>query len=259
MHTSSSPTPLPSLDLPPSPSSEGPHELSPVDNDGDLTSQVIGKGKGRQYTDSTGDHSDEALQTAEGGTYPPISEEEAETRRVEENLRRWELAERQRRKAARESHTASSSSFLSNITKRASLLLSGDLPQPVHRNTHDSLNTHGSDVPLTQVSSGPFPDDIQPVHAPSDPFADDPGPQSSTKDGQKGARIPRPAPLGLPPPKTPPPIHAPPLMAPLPIGADDDPPNEEQEVRWWHEWLCGCGEGRDRGGDNQAGRTNPFE
>ncbi len=58
---------------------------------------------------------------------------------------------------------------------------------------------------------------------------------------------------------------------------EDHPP----AIRWWHEWLCGCGEGPDRGGDNQvrdtysalpvlcdadcrllaiqAGRTNPFE
>ena len=33
---------------------------------------------------------------------------------------------------------------------------------------------------------------------------------------------------------------------------------EEEEanrppVRWWHEWMCGCGEGSDRGGDNQVG------
>ncbi|KAI0712941.1 hypothetical protein C8T65DRAFT_646173 [Cerioporus squamosus] len=35
---------------------------------------------------------------------------------------------------------------------------------------------------------------------------------------------------------------------------EDAPP-----VRWWHEWLCGCGEGPDRGGDHQAGRTNPME
>lgn len=28
---------------------------------------------------------------------------------------------------------------------------------------------------------------------------------------------------------------------------------EEPEVRWWHEWLCGCGEGPDRGGDHQVG------
>lgn len=27
---------------------------------------------------------------------------------------------------------------------------------------------------------------------------------------------------------------------------------KEGDVRWWHEWLCGCGEGSDRGGDNQV-------
>jgi hypothetical protein len=25
-----------------------------------------------------------------------------------------------------------------------------------------------------------------------------------------------------------------------------------QDTRWWHEWLCRCGEGPDRGGDNQV-------
>lgn len=58
-----------------------------------------------------------------------------------------------------------------------------------------------------------------------------------------------------------------------PAHTDDD----QKEGRWWHDWLCGCGEGPDRGGDCQvypvqllllleaytftlqAGRTNPFE
>ncbi|KZT32232.1 hypothetical protein SISSUDRAFT_567640 [Sistotremastrum suecicum HHB10207 ss-3] len=36
---------------------------------------------------------------------------------------------------------------------------------------------------------------------------------------------------------------------------DPDP----HESRWWTDWLCGCREGPNRGGDDQAGRTNPFE
>ncbi|TEB38192.1 hypothetical protein FA13DRAFT_1725839 [Coprinellus micaceus] len=40
---------------------------------------------------------------------------------------------------------------------------------------------------------------------------------------------------------------------PKPLGG------EAKKTRWWHEWLCGCGEGPDRGGHHQAGRTNPFE
>ena len=75
---------------------------------------------------------------------------------------------------------------------------------------------------------------------------------------------PPPQPLGLPKPRTPPPRN------------DDgqvyitDPPDhtaepsttvrsehhldshETKEAKWWTEWLCGCSEGPDRGGYNQA-------
>ncbi|KAH7888579.1 hypothetical protein F5I97DRAFT_719958 [Phlebopus sp. FC_14] len=80
--------------------------------------------------------------------------------------------------------------------------------------------------------------------------------------------VPPPLPLGLPPPVTPPPPGEAPQMVPLrptpPPALSPPPPSlvepeERREVRWWHDWLCGCGEGSDRGGDSQAGRTNPFE
>ena len=85
-------------------------------------------------------------------------------------------------------------------------------------------------------------------------------------EGVTTTRQPPPAlPLGLPPPVTPPPpipIDSPTVPSPPPQqqrrgqqGEDE----EEGKTRWWHEWLCGCGEGKDRGGDHQAGRTNPFE
>ncbi|KAG8898361.1 hypothetical protein FRC00_002908 [Tulasnella sp. 408] len=45
-------------------------------------------------------------------SYPPMKDEELETRRVQENLRRWEEAERQRRKAARDSRAARTPSTL---------------------------------------------------------------------------------------------------------------------------------------------------
>lgn len=45
-------------------------------------------------------------------SYPPTNDEELETRKVQENLRRWEEAERQRRKAARDSRTARTPSTL---------------------------------------------------------------------------------------------------------------------------------------------------
>lgn len=69
-----------------------------------------------------------------------------------------------------------------------------------------------------------------------------------TRTQQPGA----PQPLRLPPPKTPPPgsessrtsvSNTPELSC-----------DEEQPVKgkWWTEWLCGCSEGPDRGGDNQV-------
>ncbi|KAF8320814.1 hypothetical protein DL93DRAFT_2073535 [Clavulina sp. PMI_390] len=40
---------------------------------------------------------------------------------------------------------------------------------------------------------------------------------------------------------------------------EDDDNGPAEEGRWWTDWLCGCREGPNRGGDNQAGKTNPFE
>jgi hypothetical protein len=74
------------------------------------------------------------------------------------------------------------------------------------------------------------------------------------------SRHPPPKPLNLPPPKTPPPpINEPPdaVSSPSIDGASRNHEEPERETRWWHEWLCGCGE--DREADNQGGRTNPFE
>ncbi|RPD78517.1 hypothetical protein L226DRAFT_295441 [Lentinus tigrinus ALCF2SS1-7] len=93
---------------------------------------------------------------------------------------------------------------------------------------------------------------------------------------------PPPQPLDLPPPRDPPPrmdepnaTKPPEPVAPPSVESSRNASLEEEReaaaatespkqvdlppVRWWHEWLCGCGEGPDRGGDNQAGRTNPFE
>ena len=84
-----------------------------------------------------------------------------------------------------------------------------------------------------------------------------------------------PKPLSLPPPRTPPPIASLFQLNPTYENINEHIP---QDAKWWHEWLCGYGEGPDRGGDNQvqaflafeiywsdccffpqAGRTNPFE
>jgi len=62
---------------------------------------------------------------------------------------------------------------------------------------------------------------------------------------------PRPKPLDLPQPKTPPPMD--PTSSPsLDIHEERHEGVEPRNVRWWHDWLCGCGEGPDRGGDYQV-------
>ena len=75
---------------------------------------------------------------------------------------------------------------------------------------------------------------------------------------------PPPQPLGLPPPKTPPPrvmtpgVTSPPGPTPQPSATrssneDDDGNEHTWRNRWWTDWLCGCREGPDRGGDDQVG------
>jgi len=66
----------------------------------------LNKGKEKEHRVQQTAHSS-ILKTSESealdaiSSYPPINDDAEETRRVEENLRRWEIAER--RKAARES------------------------------------------------------------------------------------------------------------------------------------------------------------
>ncbi|KAF9793072.1 hypothetical protein BJ322DRAFT_1032882 [Thelephora terrestris] len=77
------------------------------------------KGKGRMadsFIDSQ--HSD---QDDESEEYPP---DEAETKRIEETLRKWEIEERERRRIARESESSFKSSVL-DVTRRASLIWAG--------------------------------------------------------------------------------------------------------------------------------------
>ncbi|KAI8994083.1 hypothetical protein BD414DRAFT_513695 [Trametes punicea] len=100
--------------------------------------------------------------------------------------------------------------------------------------------------------------------------------EASTSFANAGARrsvrkqpAPPPKPLDLPAPRSPPPrtgtprADKPPEPIPPPRPAPPEPEQEQVDegppVPWWHEWLCGCGEGPDRGGEHQAGRTNPFE
>jgi len=286
-------------------------------------------------------------------SYPPITDEAAETRRVEETLKRWELAERQRRKSARESvHHSPGPSLFASVTRTASLVLAGRSsvgstaanPGSSTRpfKSHDTVDVtrEGYGVPLDDIDHANPPMDVA-VHSPSpsvlerdasidttdwtgkesavtsglrtsenpfehpserstrtrspttptrasmspppissrtllsttsptmlSPFADVHAQVEYSKtharkrsSGGRPAVVPPPCPLGLPPPPEDIP-HATPLqptLQPVLVPPPRTDPEERQEVRWWHEWLCGCGEGPDRGGDHQAGRTNPFE
>ncbi|KAJ6586835.1 hypothetical protein DFH09DRAFT_977051 [Mycena vulgaris] len=225
--------------------------------------------------------------------YPPVNDDEAETRLVEENLKRWEVAERMKRKAARESALDHQSpSLLTNVTRRASALWPGRKSQNPHNinpslGAHTALNSQDSvDVvqlddiatptpsPTRSESLNPFASQnpFSDAEAVMSPSADPPPPTPQMEKDDAIAmttprrpalltasssirRPPTPKPLGLPPPRAPPPPLPQNTPPPIPIPDDDEP----KETRWWHDWLCGFGEGSDRGGDTQAGRTNPFE
>lgn len=280
------------------------------------SSSGLRKGKEKESDQETL-HSEEEGDEAEGEEfsgadgYPPTKEEEAESRRIEENLQKWETAERERRKAARQSTTASGggSTLVSDITRRASLLWpSGRAKQASLGGVgaHHRVRTAEDGVPLDDIEGSPA---ITPAPSPEpgdNPFAtpaastlslnnilrpaimtasssmnpfephgngDDASPTTPTAkrstleaSSSSSRQPPPPEPLDLPRPRTPPPrtetphANRPPEPIPPPTVA---PPQQEEEppaqTRWWTEWLCGCSEGPDRGGDHQAARTNPLE
>ncbi|KAI0373520.1 hypothetical protein BV20DRAFT_741511 [Pilatotrama ljubarskyi] len=261
--------------------------------------------------------------------YPPTKEEEAESRRIEENLRRWEIAERQRRKAARESvaSTSGGSTAPSLLADLRSSLFRRDSSRKASLGgvgTHHVLRTddrdadgdvEGDGLPLEDMqtptgaafSAPPTPEPENPFDTPaasrtslnipansaimteSDSIPADfvegekkegkkgPGPKRPTLEASssfanpsanaKKQPPPPPKPIDIPAPRSPPPRTATPhadkppepIPPPTPAPAEPEPVDDGPPVRWWHEWLCGCGEGPDRGGDHQAGRTNPFE
>lgn len=73
------------------------------------------------------------------------------------------------------------------------------------------------------------------------------------------AQLPPPMPLDLPPPKTPPPLgrapkpvlklHQPAATSSPNAGAGQVQEVQEEDKRWWTDWLCGC---RESGRDNQV-------
>ncbi|KAG2345614.1 hypothetical protein BDR05DRAFT_981947 [Suillus weaverae] len=246
------------------------------------------KGKAKQLDE-------DIIENPSSESYPPTTDDAADTRRVEENLRQWE---RERRRAARESAQVNRGgggpSLLGEVTRRASVLLS---KRPSVRSSAGGLGNHRAlqsrdsidVVPLDDIDQSP-PTTANPFIHPSEtepgfvspalsPFVDSEersGIMTETFDSDSNTHtsqpatlsptptlVPPPQPLGLPPPLTPPPKRTRPHMAPMkptpPPMLHQEPIEPEQEVRWWHDWLCGCSEGPDRGGDNQAGRTNPFE
>ncbi|KAI0081313.1 hypothetical protein K474DRAFT_1672057 [Panus rudis PR-1116 ss-1] len=316
-------TPEPMPSIPPSPTTEEDiskahrewHEdeepaapLSPTE----LTPKSArARGKQRASPDVVPSYAEEDESTSDEGegstgagkeSYPPIKDEEAESRKVEETLRQWELQERQRRKAARESLTSpTNSSFVTDLTRRASELLSSK------RSKRPSIGGGGHHHVLRTTEDGALPlDDIDTPAASRNPSLD-PGdnpfktPSASTtslNEPQQSAIMtassttstldvgdlnnsslatptakrptltaspsqpPPPQPLDLPKPRTPPPRtqtpHANRPPEPLPPLSPTPHPEEQTHTgkpRWWTDWLCGCMES----GDQQAGRTNPFE
>lgn len=192
------------------------------------------------------------------------------------------MTERQKRKAARGSSQSSNTpSLMSDVTKRASLLWTSRKAKntpPSGIGTHTVLQSSENvdTVPLNQLSPAHSPTRSSSLDSTAtSAYAQNPfeHPEDSSRSistshtddtitlaGQSSAAgvtslhtqtrsHPPPQPLNLPPPRTPPPT-VPLVSSPPPEGADPNKP--EPEVRWWHDWLCGCGEGKDRGGDHQV-------
>ncbi|KAG9099240.1 hypothetical protein FS749_001747 [Ceratobasidium sp. UAMH 11750] len=105
------------------------------EEDPDQRRKRKGKSKEVEFEAEMGVHQDGEMATLNereegggvGGSYPPMSEEAAEEREVIENLKRWEVAERLRRKAMRDSRSLSGGSTVSSpvaaLGRRASQLL----------------------------------------------------------------------------------------------------------------------------------------
>ncbi|KAI6000609.1 hypothetical protein EDD15DRAFT_2386051 [Pisolithus albus] len=278
----------PSPSLPPSPTSEDGlnrsrewrvshedhFELDPQHS----SSSCAVKGKEKQLFHQASGEQEEGDDDTIEGIYPPSGDATAETRRVEETLKRWEVAERQRRKAARDSvQMTTGPSVLEGVTRKASLILSRRHPPygasglGDHRalKSRDSVDVVPlSDMDLNKVNTttnlaNPF------IH-PSERRLSSSPPVSAAADSisqppvNKSPRLLTSSPFSTLVPSThvapDTPNQKPPSpIPPLAISPSLHEPEPQKQVRWWHEWLCGCGEGPDRGGDNQAARTNPFE
>ena len=110
-------------------------------------------------------------------------------------------------------------------------------------------------TPVLRPSTPPSPSPFGDGHAQQAVQADL-GTRLSAESKPRSSVVPPPRPLGLPPPPEDVPRASQlqptsqPVLRPPPPRRED--PEERQEVRWWHDWLCGCSEGPDRGGDHQV-------
>lgn len=267
-----------------------------------------GEGDGRES-------SEEYEEAGEKG-YPPTHDDEAESRTVAEvrsvprvyettarplltltayavtqqNLRRWEIAERQRRKAARDSgSTVASTSLVGDVTRKASLLWPGrrrtrQQAPPEGPGQHRQLRTSEDGVALddmdTRLSAPPTPEPgSSPVfaRASANPFltpqastvslslnspdgdaimhASDAPPRPALARADSVARQPPPPePLDLPQPRSPPPRTETPHAdrPPEPIAPPVVEPQEQEQEQPPKRWWTDwlCGCRED--GDKQV-------
>lgn len=174
---------------------------------------------------------------------------------------------------------------MGGVSHRATLLWQGrksKVPSIGGLGAHTALQSRDNiDIlPLRDINTSPTPStsrsNSEDCHT-ADPFANPPDALSPFSDAHqpeqleaipvsyenetpvsvytnlpKASHPPPPKPLSLPPPRIPPPVA---IMTPISQSSPtygDSNEHISQDTRWWHEWLCRCGEGPDRGGDNQV-------
>jgi hypothetical protein len=122
---------------------------------------------------------------------------------------------------------------------------------------HDDITENPFDTPENSVAldaASPFADEHQVNQASTVESSAEQNHRSrlSLSFDHPEHRIPPPFPVTSPPP----PISS--LNVSRRKGQGNDSDDDGKPSRWWHEWLCGCGEGSDRGGDNQVSDMTSF-
>ncbi|KAF7797886.1 hypothetical protein EIP86_009092 [Pleurotus ostreatoroseus] len=165
-------------------------------NSPERLSKRRGKQKQRAQDPFNDDGSASSSEEDEAGaeSYPPQKENVAESRRIEENLRRWEEVERERRRSARDSaSSAATSSLVSDVTRRASLLWSSRRSRHASQGSgaHQVLRNADYSVPLDDID-GPSPappafTDPEPEPETANPFTTPAGSTTSLNDPHHSA------------------------------------------------------------------------